>query len=105
MFLSSLSAREFHRWDFLIRSETQQWTSNDQTQLSVMDGQLKLVSNGIDPNFMIPVSTPGGEHVISLVARFQGRADVQVFWSTEHSPGFSEDRSVRQSNFASIATR
>ncbi|MCA9084397.1 MAG: c-type cytochrome [Planctomycetaceae bacterium] len=86
-------AAEQARWTFA--DGLSGWGSAHQAELSNVGGHLKIVSTGNDPNLSVAVNAPAGWHRISLTAKYKGRADVQVFWSTTAEPGTSEKNSVR----------
>ena len=90
---SLVSADEIFRWQF--ESDAGGWTSNSQTELSILNQALRVKSTGNDHNFSASVQGQSGQHQVTLRAKFNGRADVQVFWTTEASPGATEQHSVR----------
>ncbi len=87
------SAEEIGRWDF--NDSNVVWQSNDQAQLTVEEGSLRVVSTGDDPQFAAGVSGRAGQHQLEVTAKYTGRADFQVFWTTENHPDPAEERSVR----------
>lgn len=87
------SAEEIARWDF--DEATHDWQPNDQTQLSVADGVLRVKATGNDPFLTAPVDGRAGDHRLHVQVRLRGATDMQVFWTTEAEPGTSEDNSVR----------
>ncbi|MCA9062250.1 MAG: c-type cytochrome [Planctomycetaceae bacterium] len=92
-FFASLQAEEIARWDF--NEAESGWSPNQQTELSVKDGHLLVTSRGDDPFFSAPVKGRAGQHQLEIRARFRGRSDCQLFWTTEAEPGTSEEKSVR----------
>lgn len=90
---SVLSAEEIARWDF--DQADSGWQPNDQTELRIQDGRLVIRSKGGDPFLTTPVSGRAGQHQVTLKAQFRGRADVQLFWTTEKDPQTTEEHSVR----------
>ena len=93
-FLSSIaSADEIAKWTF--DAEPAGWTANDQAELSIQDGALKLRAKGGDPYFSTQVNGRAGEHRLTISAKFKGNADIQLFWTTEADPNTSEEKSVK----------
>ncbi len=88
-----LFAEEIAAWNF--DAEPAGWTANDQTELSIDKGSLKVRSKGGDPYFSTKVDGRAGNHRIVISAKFKGTADIQVFWTTEADPNTSEEKSVR----------
>lgn len=86
------SAGEISRWDF--DKEPVGWEPNSETELSLVEGHLKVHSTGNDPYLTAKVDGRGGEHRITITAKFRGNTNFQVFWTTEAEPGTSEERSV-----------
>ncbi|MBL8814625.1 MAG: heme-binding protein [Planctomyces sp.] len=86
-------ADEIARWDF--DAEPTGWQPNDQTQLSIEDGHLKVVATGDDPFLTAPVKGRAGQQQVEIRARMAGKTPIQVFWTTEAAPGTSEERSVQ----------
>jgi putative heme-binding domain-containing protein len=86
-------ADEIAKWTF--ENEAVDWTPNGQTTLTVQDGNLRVESEGGDPYFSAKVEGLAGDHRLLINAKFQGNADVQVFWTTEADPQTSEDKSVK----------
>ncbi|MCA9035498.1 MAG: hypothetical protein KDA91_10215, partial [Planctomycetaceae bacterium] len=84
---------EIHRWEF--RDGVGGWIPNNQTELSAPEGLLKVLSKGSDPFMTAVLKGQPGQHQITIRSQFEGRADVQVFWTTEKEPGTSEKNSVR----------
>ena len=84
---------EIARWNF--DQEPIGWAPNAETQLSLQDGQLKVLSKGNDPYFTTKVDGRSGSHQISVSAKFKGTTSIQIFWTTEAEPGTSEYKSVR----------
>lgn len=80
------------RWTF--ESEKTSWTSLNNVDLVIKDKVLQVVATGEDPHFSSPVSAPAGWKELSFSARFRGRRDLQVFWSTTGQPGTSEKNSI-----------
>ena len=90
---SLVSGDEVTIWNF--DDSEVKWTPNDQVELQAVDGTLMVKSTGRDPYFSAPVNAAAGWHQLTIKARHKGRADLQVFWSTEKQPGTSEANSVR----------
>ncbi|MCA9058788.1 MAG: c-type cytochrome [Planctomycetaceae bacterium] len=93
LLLPPICAEEIARWDF--EQDASGWQPNDQTELAVQDGHLIVTSRGQDPYFSVPVTRRAGQHQLEIQAKFRGRADFQLFWTTEAEPGTSEGNSVR----------
>ncbi len=90
---NTTSAEEIAKWEF--DSEPIGWQPNDQAQLSLEDGHLRIVSTGNDPFLTIPVDGRAGQHQITIRAKMAGRTPMQVFWTTEAAPGTAEERSIK----------
>ena len=88
-----VTAEEIVRWEF--QESGGAWTASGDAELAVADGHLKLRSKGNDPWISAPVAGRAGHHRLTISAKFKGTADVQVFWTTEASPGTSEEKSVK----------
>ena len=86
-------AEEIARWSF--DREPIGWVPNAETELSLQEGNLKVLSNGNDPYFTAKFDGRSGIHQISVSAKFKGTTSIQIFWTTEAEPGTSEDKSVR----------
>lgn len=84
---------EIASWGF--QQEPIGWVPNAQAELSLKDGGLLLKSTGNDPSISTKVDGKAGEHRLQISARFQGNADIQVFWTTVEDPAISEARSVK----------
>jgi hypothetical protein len=85
-------AEEIVRWDF--DQEPVGWEPNDQSDLSLEEGNLKVRSKGIDPYFTSKVDGRSGNHRITITAKFKGTTNFQVFWTTEAEPNTKEKNSV-----------
>ena len=86
-------AEEIVRWDF--EQEPIGWEPNNETELSLEDGHLKVTSRSNDPSFSTVVDGHAGLHRIAISAKFKGNADVQVFWTTVADPNTSDEKSVK----------
>jgi putative heme-binding domain-containing protein len=95
VFPGFVSAEEFAVWEFDDGVST--WIANGQTRLNASGGVLTVVSAGADPYFSTPVAGGTGNHQVSISLRSsaRGRLSLQVFYTTEASPGTSEEMSVR----------
>lgn len=91
--LQPLPGDEIVKWEF--SQPTQDWAGSGDTELTIVEGQLKVRSRGSDPYFSAPVVGRTGNHRLTISAKFRGNADIQVFWTTEASPNTSEDKSVK----------
>ena len=83
-------AEEIARWDF--HQEPIGWEPNAETELSLQEGQLKVLSKGNDPYISAKVDGRSGTHQISVSAKFKGTTSIQIFWTTEADPGTSEEK-------------
>ena len=81
------------KWTF--ESGETSWSSLNNVNLVVKDNLLRVIATGGDPHLSSPVSAPAGWKELSFSARFRGRRDVQIFWSTTSQPDTSEKNSVR----------
>ena len=81
------------RWEF--DAAESGWMPNGQVEVSVADGVLNLNSTGNDPYLTTQAKAPAGWHKLTFLARFKGKADVQIFWTTEKDGGVAEERSIR----------
>lgn len=88
-----VSGEEIARWSF--ESDTGGWSPNGQTEISVENGSLKLISKGNDPYITAAVNGRAGAHRLEIIARHRGATSIQLFWTTEAEPGTSEERSAR----------
>jgi hypothetical protein len=88
-------ADEIARWNF--DQEPIGWVPSGDAELSLAEGQLRILSKGDDPYVTAKVDGRGGPHRISISAKFQGEASFQVFWTTEAEPAAAEERSVTNS--------
>jgi len=87
------SADEIASWSFV--KDPAGWEPNAQTALSIQEGALLLKSSGNDPHITALVDGKAGDHRLAISAKFQGNADIQVFWTTEAEPGTSEANSIK----------
>ena len=86
-------------WEFDTDGDAQGWHPENQlTEFTVSDGVLTTQSTGGDP-FMVqqePLSLDASHGaVIQLTMKTSVSSGGQIFWGTEASPHFSEDKSVR----------
>ncbi len=81
------------RWEF--DAAESGWMPNGQVEVSVADGVLNLNSTGNDPYLTTQAKAPAGWHKLTFLASFKGKADVQIFWTTEKDGGVAEERSIR----------
>lgn len=88
-------ADEIARWNF--DQEPIGWVPSGDAELSLAEGQLRILSKGDDPYVTAKVDGRGGPHRISISAKFQGEASFQVFWTTEAETAAAEERSVTNS--------
>jgi len=80
------------RWDFT--NGTEGWTVERDVQLSERQGQMKLVTNPLDPILWSPrfEMEPGSVATITLRMRSNNSTPVQFFWSSDLKPLPSADR-------------
>ena len=90
---ASAFSGEIASWSFA--KEPVGWEPNAQAALSLKDGALHLKSTGSDPSLSTNVDGKAGEHRLQITAKFQGNADIQVFWTTAEDQGLSEAKSVK----------
>ncbi len=90
---TEISADDIVRWEF--DGESADWKPNDQTDLKLQDGHLLVTSKGNDPFMSISVAGKSGPHQLTVKAKFRGKSDFQVFWTTAAAGNTSEDKSVR----------
>jgi putative heme-binding domain-containing protein len=71
------------------------WKPVTGVQLVAQDGHLIVTGTNQDPHFATKLRASGGEKLLKIRAKFDGRLDGQVFWAEAGNDGFSEQRSVR----------
>jgi len=71
------------------------WKPVTGVQLEAKDGHLIVTGSNQDPHFATKLRASGGEKLLKIHAKFDGRLDGQVFWAEAGNDGFSEQRSVR----------
>ena len=73
------------------------WEKPNQAEIGVDKGVLKINSKGNDPSVTAALNAPAGTFMVDLKAEFpgQGKAHVQLFWTTKKDNNISEERSTR----------
>ncbi len=73
------------------------WEKPNQAEIGVENGVLKINSKGNDPSVTAALNAPAGTFMVDLKAEFpgQGKAHVQLFWTTKKDNNISEERSTR----------
>ena len=73
------------------------WEKPNQAEIAVEEGVLKINSKGNDPSVTAALDAPAGTFMVDLKAEFpgQGKAHVQLFWTTKKDNNISEERSTR----------
>ena len=73
------------------------WEKPNQAEIAVEKGVLKINSKGDDPSVTAVLNAPAGTFMVDLKAEFpgQGKAHVQLFWTTKKDNNISEERSTR----------
>ena len=80
-------------WNF--DKDADGWNAVRHCRCSVKDGVLRLISVGNDPRVATKVAGPAGWKELTIRAKFRGRVNGQVYWTTKARPGTSEKNSVR----------
>ncbi len=78
-------------WTF--EESAQRWTGWHNCSLSADEGVLKIRCTGPDPYFGRSVRIPGGDLLLELTIRSNGQGSGSIYWATDASPEFGEDKS------------
>jgi WD40 repeat protein/serine/threonine protein kinase len=70
------------------------WGSPHECSLAVSDGVLHIRTTGGDPWVILPVAAPAGWKELTLHVRTDRECQAQLFWATEPTADFAEERSV-----------
>jgi hypothetical protein len=81
-------------WNFDAGSEDWGSTHAD-CAVSAPDGVLHIRTTGADPSVIVPVAAPAGWKELALHVRTNQECQAQLFWATERTADFAEERSVR----------
>jgi hypothetical protein len=79
-----------HEWTF--DQGTAGWAAQNDCELNVEDGNLRIQSTGEDPYFHCPVDLPGGDVEIELRIRSTTKGSGSVFWTSQQTPQRGEDK-------------
>ena len=80
-------------WSFT--DDTAGWKPVTDVKLEAKDGHLIVIGTNRDPHFVANVKASGGQKLLKIRAKFNGRLEGQIFWAEEGKDGFSEQRSAR----------
>jgi len=87
-----LSVETLRRWEFDDRLTD--WRAVNDSVISVDDGVLKIICTGSDPYIHSPGVNVAGPVSVRLRMKSTVGGSGQVFWTTEDSSGFSEEKST-----------
>jgi len=80
------------RWDFAV--DTEGWISQQQSNLAVDSGVMRITSSGNDPRIIADIRSPAGLAVLRFRARCQDRHSGRVYWLTVDAPEAKEANST-----------
>lgn len=80
-------------WNF--DTGTGDWQVAHNSTISASDGILRIQATGPDPFVVAQVSAPPGWKELTLWVRSDQECHAQLFWATEDTSDFAEDRSIR----------
>ncbi|MCH7728124.1 MAG: heme-binding protein, partial [Planctomycetes bacterium] len=84
---------EIARWEF--ESGTDGWKAIKDCKLQSADGALTIIATGRDPHLSVNVAAAEGWKQFTFRARFKGRREGQLFWTTTKDPTTSQSKSLR----------
>ena len=91
--LAADAAPDTVRWTFTDGDAG--WKPVNGVQLEAKGEHLIVTGSNQDPHFATKLRAAGGEKLLKIHAKFDGRLDGQLFWAEAGNDGFSEQRSVR----------
>ena len=84
---------EIQKWEF--DKGLSEWLGNDQVTLESKENVLLVTSNGNDPIISRRLKAKGKLFMLEVQAKLKGKAESQLFWSTNSKDQFEEGRSVK----------
>ena len=87
-----VSQEQLLRWEF--SQDLNGWQGIHHCEITAADGLLKITSTGTDPYLHSPDLNVAGPLVVKLDIKSAGAGPGQIFWRTQPSPDWSEDKST-----------